>query len=79
MDLYLKKQHLVHWMHHTFKDETCNLDMDDLATIWEAIIIKWEIPMPTKYERFVDHVNSQASLNYSHFKSIFDEYFDNES
>ena len=51
------------------------LDMDDIQVMWEALMLKNNIPQPGYWEVFVDKVNCVSSEKFSFFSKVFDEYF----
>lgn len=53
------------------------LDMDEYKVMWEALMEQWEIPVPKKWDEFLEEVNCKASNKYDYFTKIFDQYFNN--
>ena len=50
-------------------------EMEDFQVMWEAVLIRHNVPLPATWERFLHEINSKASDNYWHFAAIFNQHF----
>ena len=46
------------------------LDMDDIQVMWEAIMLKNNIPQPERWEEFVDRINCLGAEQWFKFSKM---------
>jgi hypothetical protein len=58
-----------------FNIENDSLDMDDIKSMWEALMLKNKILAPAEWDEFTDRINCMASEKFFFFSRMFDQYF----
>lgn len=72
-----KKELLMEVMYNMFLEGTLpDLDMEDYAVMWLALMECWHIEMPDEqFEAFLDAINCVASNRYTYFKEVYARFF----
>lgn len=50
-----------------------DLRMEDLQAMWEALLNKYEIPIPAGWNEFLDNVNCFSGLDRNYFNNQFNK------
>lgn len=50
-------------------------EMEDFQAMWEAVLIRHEVPIPATWERFLYEINTPCSLDLFYFTQIFNKHF----
>ena len=54
------------------------LDMDDIQVMWEALMLKNNIPQPESWQKFINDINCMSAEKWSFFSNTFNACFENQ-